>query len=125
MHSGLGVQITSAVALVAMLATLVGFMGSETNVAGAWISTFVVLAVTAQLAAEALVHDWLPALDASLAWVAGSVAAFAACSVLAAIGVFQLLARRHWDEARAVDLRRVKTERPPMPSIGDTWSARH
>jgi hypothetical protein len=120
----LGVQISAGVALCAVATTLVGFMGSETTGQGDWIAAAVIASISAQLACEMLFEAWPPAIDVGLAWIAGSLLAFAACCILGAIGVSQLLARRHWDDAREVDLRRTKTVRPPMPSVGGPWSTR-
>jgi len=120
----IGVQVTSGIAVAAVAVTLIGFMGSETTVYGNWIAATVIAAVSAQLASEAMTPLWPPQIDAQLWWVATSLAAFAFASILGALGVFQLLARRHWQQAGTVDVTRVRTGRPSLPSLGDSWASR-
>jgi hypothetical protein len=116
----LSVQITSAVALVAVATTPVGFMGAETTVSGEWIAAAVIGAIAAQLVAETLLLI-TPTLGIGLLSPSGTALGFAASCILGGIGVFQLLARRHWSEARAIDVKRTLHSRPPAPS-SDPWS---
>ncbi len=121
----LALQITSGVAVFALALGTVGFMGPETTVAGEWIGAAVIAAVSAQLSAELLaVHGPLVA-DARLWGPAATAFAFVACAILGSIGMFQLLARRHWADARNIDVHRAKKlSRPPLPSSSDPWSTR-
>jgi len=119
----LAVQIACALAIMAVSSSLVGFMGSETNVGGEYLAALIVLGVSAQLGTGALM-----AVDGSIALLEivaklASVVAFMGVAVLGALGVSQLLAGRHWRLAREVDVRRT-TERQEMKSLGDSWSTR-
>jgi hypothetical protein len=118
----LAVQISAAVSLVAVAVTLLGFMGSNTAISGRYLSLLLIGAITAQLGTEALQRDWIPHFDLGLWWVLSALIAFAACAVMGALGSFQLLARSHWERAAQVNVQRAKTQRPPQPSVGDTWS---
>jgi hypothetical protein len=123
----LALKIASAIALVAIGLSLLGFMGSETTVAGQWMAFFVVVTVSGHLGCEVVFRDSAHAPD-RLSWIVASSLAFAAATTLGALGLFQLLARRHWDEARSVDVRSV--ERPPIASLSgesmgnDSWQTR-
>lgn len=118
-------QITSGAALLALVAGTVGFMGPETTVAGEWIGAVVIAAVVAQLSAELLTAHGTLVADAGLLGPLATAVAFLACAILGSVGMFQLLARRHWAEARTIDVHRAqKASRPPMPSGSDPWSTR-
>jgi hypothetical protein len=120
----LAVQVASGIALAAVALSLLGFMGSETTIAGSWVAAVVIVTVAGQIGVEALIGVGSEALTLQILWATGSVIAFAGASLLGALGVFQVLASRHWVEARDVDLRRRNVERPKLPSITDFWSTR-
>jgi len=120
----LAIQVASGIALASIALSLLGFMGSETTIAGNWVAGVVILTVASQIGVETIVELGPEALTLEIVWASGSVAAFAGASLLGAFGVFQVLAGRHWTDARDVDLRRAKPERPKLPSITDFWSTR-
>jgi hypothetical protein len=122
-QAALVVQVTTGVALSAIAVSMIGFMGSETTVAGGWVAGAVIVAVCTQLGAETLfgprvAPDGLPALLYGIA----SVFAFLCATMLASLGTFMLLAARHWRAARSVELNRPMSEQPD--SLTDTWSTR-
>lgn len=122
-------QITAGIAVGAVCLSLLGFMGSNTTVAGIYLSALIVAAVTVKLGADMIGvrmrgDEWMSVDPASL-WRLTGALSFAASAILGALGAAQLLAARSWAEARAVDLRPVEAERSQLPSIGsDTWSGR-
>ncbi|MBW2456503.1 MAG: hypothetical protein JRI68_18440 [Deltaproteobacteria bacterium] len=120
----LAIQIASGIALASIALSLLGFMGSETTIAGNWVAGVVILTVAGQIGVETMVEIWPQGLTLEIVWASGSVTAFAGACLLGAFGVFQVLAGRHWSDARDVDLRRAKPERPKLPSITDFWSTR-
>jgi hypothetical protein len=121
------VQIASAVALLAVGSSLIGFMGSQTGIAGDWLAGVIVAAVMAQLLTQASVA-LMPSGATEWVSISTSVAAFGGTAALGAIGVFQLLASRHWQRARQVDVHPSLSEPPSAPpsapSLPDTWSTR-
>ncbi len=120
----LAVQVASGIALAAIALSLLGFMGSETTIAGSWVAAVVIVTVAGQIGVEATLGIEPAALTIELLWAIGSVIAFAGATLLGALGVFQILAGRHWTDARDVDLRRRNVERPKLPSITEFWSTR-
>jgi hypothetical protein len=121
-REGLAVQVTTGVALVAIVGGLLSFLGSEHSVAGPWAAGAVMGSVAAALGVESLALAPARVQDPwAIAWTLASVLAFAAASLLGACGTFMVLAARHWRRARIVDLHRHVIERPP-PSLSDSWS---
>jgi hypothetical protein len=128
-RGALGVQIAGAVAILAIGFGLLGFMGADAHISGHYIAGAVITAITAQLGLHVL--DGMTAMGAlAMASRMGSLVAFAGCCVLTALGAFQLLARRHWSEARSIDLRRgdgddgQDREDGEDRSLGDSWTSR-
>jgi len=116
-------QITAVITLLTMGLSLLGFMGSETRGGGEIMAVAVILAVTAELGTEAVLKS--SAWDVNhVLWLLASVVAFTAPCTFASLGIFQLLAVRHWAQARDIDVKRDDSKRPPMPSLGDFWSTR-
>ena len=120
-------QVAAGVALAAVAVSLLGFMGSDADVAGGYLAAAVIVAVTAQLGTETLAQAALHAGVAELITTLGSLASFAGAAVLAALGAFQLLATWHYTEARAVDVTsgRKRDRRRSLWSLSDTWHSRH
>ncbi len=115
-------QVASGVAIGAVVVSYLGFMGSQAPVAGSLLSAFVLVTVTAQLAVVTTVGAGGGA-SLTSAGPLVAVAAFAAATLLGALGSAQLLAAASFRHARSIDFRRVKTERPRLTSIAsDTWS---
>jgi hypothetical protein len=123
-HFGLA-EAGAIAAIVAILASLAGFMGSETTGAGSYTSIGVVLGLAAQLALESLAQPDALASAGSIADVAVSMLAFVAVSALTSLGLFQILAWRFAADARRINLH----PRPPKDSIhklerSGEWSTR-
>lgn len=123
-HFGLA-QAGAVVAIVMILASLAGFMGSETTGAGSYTSIGVVLGLAAQLALESLAQPDALASAGNIAAVAVSMMAFVAVSALTSLGLFQILAWRFAADARRINLH----PRPPKDSIhkferSGEWSTR-
>jgi hypothetical protein len=115
----LPVQVTSAVVLVVIAAGTLGMMGSEVALAGDWIAAALVLASSAQLGSTSLAsQSWPEAPGAELGAAILALMAYAASSAFGAVGLFQLLAWRHWRSARRIDVHsppRVKDDEPSEP----------
>lgn len=113
------VQLAAAVTLIAITASLLGFMGQDADV-GESVAGVVIGAVVLELGAEALSARWPPTSYRVGAHLVGPLA-FGALSGVAALGLAQWLAHRSWREARA-----RAAEPPPRPparsSFDDTWS---
>jgi hypothetical protein len=127
----LGVQITCGVTLLALGASLLGFMGSQTSVGGDYLAALLIVAVTAEIAALGAAR--LPGLvesGSAAEWVSmlGSAVSFGVAAALGAVGLFQVLAMRNWDRAREVNVHPKMSEPPAgppsQPSLSDTWSSR-
>lgn len=115
---GLAMQIASAVGVAAVVLSLLGFMGSQAPIAGSLLATFIIAAVTGQLAAVRMASG----LDTAALLDTGAFLSFA---VLGALGAAQCLAAASYAHARSIDFRRDPTERPPLPSLtSDSWSGR-
>jgi len=115
-----GVQIAGALAILAIGFGLLGFMGADTHISGHYIAGAVIITITTQLGLQLFATPstggWL-----GISGRVGSLIAFATCNLLGALGAFQLLARRHWSEARSIDLRRNHPQENDRPSLGDSW----
>jgi hypothetical protein len=120
-----GATMGSMVALVLIVASLVGFMGSETTGAGTYVGAGVLSGVTLELLLSALGRPGATDGFASVADILLGAVVFAATAGLAALGLFQILAWRFSADARRIDLHaRIKepSKRPPQPS--SDWSTR-
>lgn len=100
-------QIGGIAVLLAMAASLLGFMGSETTGAGAYLAGAVVLALTVDLALRGFASLGALSVPGGFAVVFSAIA-FAASSALTTIGLFQVLAWR-----LATDARRINLHEPP------------
>jgi len=110
---------SAVVVLFVLAGSLVGFMGSETTGAGAYVAGATVVTLAMDLALRGLEHgSWL---------AAGSGAvAFGGASGLAALGLFQILAWRFAADARRIDLHSRRESRPPGSDRdpASEWSTR-
>ncbi len=117
-------QIGAVVALIAIAASLTGFMGSETTGAGPYVAWGIVLAFAAELALRAL---WAPGAlrtTTNVIHVSIAAAAFAGAAVLAALGLFQIAAWRFAADARRINLH-PPVSRPKGRQDSDVdWSTR-
>jgi hypothetical protein len=105
---GLG-QAGALAAIVAVTASLLGFMGSESTGAGAYLALGVVLTLSADVAFAGLAELQELTPEGAIAVVAAAVA-FGATSALMTIGLFQIFAWRLAPEARRIDLHRPRKE---------------
>jgi hypothetical protein len=124
-RGSLPLQIASGVALASMVLALLGFTGSESTLGLKHVGALVIVAVCGELGVEMLGPHFAAMASPAGQRAAAALGAFAATTLLGALGVFQLLAWRNWKQARAVDVRkRVDDEKEPMPSMsGDPWSS--
>jgi hypothetical protein len=111
--SGVGwLEAADALALVALLASFGGFMGSESTGAGSIIGPLLLTALGFELGAFELRAS--QALEGALAKALLGSVAYVAAAGLVALGVFQLLAARFTQDARRIDVRKT-IEPPPQP----------
>jgi hypothetical protein len=123
-------QSAGVLGVLAVLASLSGFMGSETTTVSWYTALGVVAAFAAELGLRAVHRRPLPpTLDAwsavDVLAVATPTLAFAAVIGLSALGMYQLVAWRLARYARRIDLHRIQQEEKsaPQPSSPD-WSTR-
>ena len=103
--SGFGpAQIGALVALVAITASLTGFMGSETTGAGPYVAWGIVLALATELALRALWSPGALRTPANIIHISIAAIAFAGAAILAALGLFQIAASRFAADARRINL---------------------
>jgi hypothetical protein len=123
--SDLALQIANGVAVGSVFASLLGFMGSETTGAGTPLAALVTAAMAGVLGTETLVDPGgLRPMGEALGPLV-SIGAFAAGALLAALGLFGLLAWRLGPQARTVDPRpHHSAEKPARPSLGGWLSRR-
>jgi hypothetical protein len=118
LRGSFAVQLAAAVTLIAMTASLLGFMGQETDI-GESIAAVVVGGVVLELGSEAVSARWPPQ-----SWRIGQhlvgPLAFGALAVVAALGLAQWLAHRSWREAR--ERASQVPPRDSAPNFEDTWS---
>ena len=105
-------ELADALALVALLASFGGFMGSESTGAGSIIGPLLLTALGFELGAFEL-RAAQPLEGALTKALLGSVA-YVAAGGLVALGIFQLLSARFARDARRIDVRRT-IEPPPQP----------
>jgi hypothetical protein len=117
-------QIGGTVVLVAVAASLTGFMGSETTGAGPYLAWGIVVAFATELALRALWSPGALRTPANFVHVAIAATAFAGAAVLAALGLFQIAAWRFAADARRIDLH-PPASRPERNRDSDVdWSTR-
>lgn len=117
-------QVGSTVALVAIAASLTGFMGAETTGAPPYLSHGIVIAFAIELALRALFSPDGARTTATIPEVVSAALAFAGASRLAALGLFQILAWRFAADARRIDLHSPRVEREDKPDSGGDWATR-
>jgi hypothetical protein len=117
-------QIGAVVALIAIAASLTGFMGSETTGAGPYLAWGIVLALATELGLRAL---WAPGAlrtPTNIIHVSIAATAFVGAAVLAALGLFQIAAWRFAADARRINLH-PPVSRPKGRQDSDVdWSTR-
>ena len=123
--SGFGpAQIGGVVVLVTVVASLTGFMGSETTGAGPYLAWGIVVAFATELALRALWSPGALRTPANLVQVGIAATAFAGAAILAALGLFQIAAWRFAADARRIDLH-PPASRPDRRDDSDVdWSTR-
>ncbi len=120
----LATQITSGIGIAAVVLSFLGFMGAQAPIAGSFLSTLIMLAVSAQLTSVVVARHALR-VDLAGAQTVTAMLVFLATILLGALGLAQLLAAVSYRHARSIDFRRVATERAPMPSLSsDSWTGR-
>lgn len=125
--AGLGSELETvgaALGVVAIGASLLGFMGSETTGGGAATSLGVILALATDVALSSLAS---PIAAGSLLGVAHVVAAavgFAGTAAVAALGLYQILASRFATDARRINLHAKPKEAKPRQVSGSDWSTK-
>jgi hypothetical protein len=120
---GLG-QVGAIAALIAVTASLTGFMGSETTGAGVFMAPSTVIAFALDIGLRAVVgcdsRAW-----ATLLGDGAAALGFAGAATLAALGLFQILAWRFAADARRIDLHpRRDSEVPRDQESNSDWSTR-
>jgi hypothetical protein len=126
MHGGVSalVSVTSVAALLVIVASFTGFMGSETTGAGAYVGPGTILVIAAELAARGIARQGTG--QAALIASFSGAFAFGVAACLAALGIFQILAWRFAADARRIDLHRKPSEPDRTPDVepGSDWSTR-
>lgn len=122
------VQVASSIAVLAMVASVFGFMGSHVRIAGEPLAALIIASLTAESALGSIATASLapPLAPSQILAIASNGLAHALAAALGTLGVFQLLAARHWEKARAVDVHYVEPSRPSAnpsrPSQPESWS---
>lgn len=117
-------QSGAIIAMVAIGASFLGFMGAETTGGGTATALGVIAALTIDLALQALAAPGGVASVKEAANIASSSAAFAGTSAMASLGLFQILAWRFAADARRINLHQApKQPRPRREPSGD-WSTK-
>jgi len=111
-------QVGSVAVILAVAASLLGFMGSETTSAGAYLAGAVVLTLAVELTLTGLAAQDPVSIGGAVA-VLSSAVAFAATSALTCVGLFQILAWRLAADARRINLHPPPKEPPRQASSGD------
>jgi hypothetical protein len=117
-------QVGSIVALVAIAASLTGFMGAETTGAPSYLAHGIVIAFAIELALRALFAPGGERTAATIPEVVTAALAFAGVSRLAALGLFQILAWRFAADARRIDLHSPPVESEKKPDSEVDWATR-
>ena len=114
-------HVGSALVLVTMAATLIGFMGAETIGAGPYVAIALVFAVALELASRGFAVVGLTGGLPPLVGVTVGAAGFGAAAGFTALGLFQLLAWRFAEDARRIDIHSPPRDHSP-PSEHDPSS---
>ena len=121
-------QIGAVLAVVTIVASLSGFMGSNTTGAGSWMALSVIMGLTVELALQALGVAGAIDSAASIAQAVASALAFAGVAGVVALGLFQILAWRFAADARRIDLHAISkppdSRRGGRRASGADWSTR-
>ena len=113
------------IVLLAVTASLTGFMGAETTGAGAYMGPIIVSAFALDLALSGLATVGPSAGLAVLLSLAVGSAGFGAAAGFTGLGLFQILAWRFSADARRIDLHSPKPERRPANQDPPSdWSTR-
>jgi hypothetical protein len=116
--------IGAAIALTAVLASLLGFMGEETTGGGTATALGAIVALSADVALGTLAALTTTASLTQTANVIAWAAAFAGTWAMAALGMFQILAWRFAADARRINLHaKPKETKVTQPSVSD-WSTK-
>lgn len=115
---GLG-QVGAIAALIMLVVSLTGFMGSETTGAGPYMAPITVIAFAADVALRA-VFKGTPTPPFLIAAITAAVG-FAGAATLAAFGVFQILAWRFAADARRIDLHAPRRHDHRSDPRGPDW----
>lgn len=112
--------------LVAIAATLIGFMGAETTGAGPYLPPVLVFAFALELGSRGVAVVGLSGGLASLLGVLVGAAGFGAAAGFTALGLFQILAWRFAADARRIDLHSPLREPAPRAEHDPSheWSTR-
>ena len=116
----------AAAVLLAVAATLIGFMGAETTGAGPYLAFLLVTSAGLELASRGIVVVGLLGRLPPLVSVMVAAAGFGASAGFTALGLFQILAWRFAADARRIDLHSPPREVPPKSQrdpVSD-WSTR-
>ena len=117
-------HVGAAAGAVAVLASLVGFMGSETTGAGTYTALGLVVTLSAELALESLTNAGMRASLADMGEILATTLAFAATAGLSTIGLFQVLAWRFAPDARRIDVHRTGKRDRSDEQEREDWSTR-
>ncbi|MCU0692840.1 MAG: hypothetical protein MUF54_15685 [Polyangiaceae bacterium] len=109
-------KIAAGLAVLAVLTSLLGFMGEGTTAASTAWAIFVLMMFAANIAARSL---WLDTGWSRFAEHMQAAGAFLVACTLASIGLFQLLATALAREARRVDVLRKRRPSVEVPGDGD------
>lgn len=119
-------HVGSVLVLLAIAATLIGFMGAETTGAGPYLPPVLVLAFAVELACRGIAVVGISQGIAPLVGIFVGAAGFGAAAGFTALGLFQILAWRFAADARRIDLH-SRLREPPPPSDHDPsreWTSR-
>lgn len=116
--------IGATVSVVAIGASLLGFLGAETTAGGAATALGVIVALACDVALSALAAPNAAGSLTGIAHVVATAAVFAGTSAMASLGLFQLLAQRFAADARRINIHaKPKDVKPRQPSASD-WSTK-
>lgn len=117
-------QAGSIVALIAIAASLTGFMGAETTGAPPYLAHGIVIAFAIELALRALFAPDGERTSATIPEVVSVALAFAGASRLAALGLFQILAWRFAADARRINLHSARPVDEDKRDSDVDWATR-
>jgi hypothetical protein len=117
-------QSGAVIAVVAVGASLLGFMGSETTGGGTATALGVVIALAIDLALRGVGAPDAKLTLTSAASIVASSAVFAGTSAMASLGLFQLLAWRLAADARRINLHAERKEQKRKTLPSSDWSTK-